>query len=27
MLRTDVSSMAVGGALDGGWLYGAVKFN
>ncbi len=27
MLRTDVSSMAVGGASFGGWLYGAVKFN
>jgi hypothetical protein len=27
MLRTDVSSMAVGGASVGGWLYGAVKFS
>ena len=27
MLRTDVSSMAVGGAVAGTWLYGAVKFN
>lgn len=27
MLRTDVSSMSVGGASLGGWLYGAVKFN
>jgi len=27
MLRTDVSSMAVGGAGAGGWLYGAVKFS
>lgn len=27
MLRTNVSSMAVGGATAGGWLYGAVKFS
>lgn len=27
MLRTDASSMAVGGAGLGGWLYGAVKFS
>ncbi len=27
MRRTDVSSMSVGGATLGGWLFGAVKFN
>jgi len=27
MVRTDVTSMSVGGASLGGWLYGAVKFN
>ena len=27
MRRTDVSSMAVGGASLNGWLFGAVKFN
>lgn len=27
MLRTDVSTMKVGGATAGGWLYGAVKFS
>ena len=27
MLRTDVSTMKVGGATGGGWLYGAVKFS
>lgn len=27
MLRTDVTTMKVGGASSGGWLYGAVKFS
>lgn len=27
MMRTDVSTMKVGGASVGGWLYGAVKFS
>ena len=27
MRRTDVSSMAVGGASLNGWLFGAVKFS
>ena len=27
MLRTDVTTMKVGGASAGGWLYGAVKFS
>jgi len=27
MLRTDVTTMKIGGATSGGWLYGAVKFS
>ncbi len=27
MMRTDVSTMNIGGATSGGWLYGAVKFS
>jgi hypothetical protein len=27
MVRTDVSTMLIGGATSGGWLYGAVKFS